>query len=458
MKKILLIILIIAIALGAGSIISSVVSENNSSEINIGEENVIGQIQEDLPEIAFSGGVDVYSVSGETFIRTGEKGKVGCLNELSSDEYYTFALQVQYNGAGEFAWNEAYVVVDGGEKWYWNPGSLPSGSSTSFHIYNSNMSKLSLGSHEVSWYFDGQLVYADTFMLTRGLDWNQITNMPSDTEVAAYTNPLDLRSPYIPAWLDIPNGVRYTEYMVDFKADYLPRGTYCSLGNWCMDYSALEAKYQKVETDGISAYAGFQNIHDGSKIAIMSFWDVYCTDYSGNVTTIRAEVEYPENPDKAGQFGGEGKGAQCMEAYEWEENHWYRMHIKCYDGTDGTTLVEMYACDLETGVNTLICRYDTLIPDSAFIGPIAVFLENYLTDYAGDVRTLEICNAKYLEEATGQWHEITTGTVSPNGSAGISSYAGSYDYGTTDGIFWMMTTGVGSGQSNTVDNRVNWKN
>ena len=29
-----------------------------------------------------------------------------------------------------------------------------------------------------------------------------------------------------------------------------------------MDYSALEAKYQKVETGGISAYAGFQNIHD----------------------------------------------------------------------------------------------------------------------------------------------------------------------------------------------------
>ena len=57
--------------------------------------------------------------------------------------------------------------------------------------------------------------------------------------------------------------------------------------------------------------------------------------------------------------------------------------------------------------------------------------------------TLEICNAKYLEEQTGQWHEITTGTVSPNGSAGISDYSGSYDYGTTDGILWMMTTGMG---------------
>ena len=336
-----------------------------------------------------------------------------------------------------------YVVVDGGEQWHCVGGELSPGHSALFHIYYCNMKKLSSGTHTVKWYIDGKPVISDMFMFTENLDWHKITKLPSVNEISAYTNPKNLRSPYRSVWLDIPNNVRYNEYMVDFKADYLPKGTYCSLANWYMDYSSIEAKYKKVEISGISAYAGFQNIHNGKKMAIMSFWDVFCTDYYGNVTTLRAKIKYPKNPEIGGEFGGEGTGVQCIDPFDWKAKHWYRMHIRCYDAECGTTFVEMWVCDLETGKYSLICRYDTCIRNSAFKGSVAVFLENYLTEYAGDIRTLEICNAKYLDEKTGKWHKITKGTVVPNNTDVITDYAGCYDCGVTDGRLWIMTTGVG---------------
>ncbi len=422
---------------------------NESNESSIALETVEENTQQDstneiLQEIIYTGSLDVYSISQETFIRSGEQ--VGDLSELAADEYFSQVLHIQYNGEGTLSWSEAYVTVDGGEPWYWSSGSLESGQSTSFHIFYVNMQKLSEGSHSVSWFMDGMEVFSDTFVIELNLNWAQLTDLPSEEEIAAYTNPTNQRSPYMAVWLSVPAETRYTEYTIEFKSDHFPLGSYYALGNWKMDYSSLEQQYTEVKTEyGISAYAGFQNIYNGDRLAIMSFWDVYCTDDNGKVTTIRPEVTYPVDPYHSGEFGGEGTGAQCMVPYQWEENHWYRAHLRCLESdTTGTTQVEFWVCDLENDEYTLLCSYDTGVPESAFEGNIAIFLENYLTEHAGEIRTMEVRNAQYLDEADGLWHAIVEGNMYPNSGALSLGYAGSYDYGVEGDRLWIMTTGVGN--------------
>lgn len=423
---------------------SKVNDEDQSWNESVVEKSEQEGYIEDLSEIIYTGSLDVYSISQETLIRSGER--VGDLNSLAADEYFSLVLHVQYNGEGTLNWSEAYVTVDGGEPWYWSSGSLESGQSTSFHIFYVNMQKLTEGRHSVSWFMDGEEVFSDTFVIERNLNWEQLTNLPSQEEIDAYTNPSNLRSPYMAVWLSVPAGTRYTEYAIEFKSDYFPLGSYYSIGNWKMDYSSLEQQYAEVKTEyGISAYAGFQNIHNGDRLAIMSFWDVYCTDANGNVTTIRPEVTYPVDPYHSGEFGGEGTGAQCMVPYQWEENHWYRAHLRCVENdASGTTQVEFWVCDLETDEYTLLCAYDTGVSDSAFQGSIAIFLENYLTEHAGEIRTMEVRGAQYLDEADGLWHAIVDGNMYPNSGALSMGYAGSYDYGVEGDRLWIMTTGVGN--------------
>lgn len=277
-------------------------------------------------------------------------------------------------------------------------------------------------------------------------DWTDRVVFPEQSDITAWNACSTQRSPYMAVWLHVPAGVRFTEYTIDFKSDHFPRGSYYSLGNWYMDYSSLEKQYRKVGTEyGQNGYAGFQNIQNGERLGIMSFWDIYCTDYSNNVTTIRPEVIYPADPYKKGAFGNEGVGAQCMDLYDWKESNWYRFHLKCVENnTTGHTEVEFWVCDLETGKNTIICAYDMGFGDSAFKDSVAIFLENYLVEYSGDVRTLEVRNPKYLEKDTGIWHDITEGDVYPNGSGGSIDYAGSYDYGVDGDTLWIMTIGVGN--------------
>ncbi len=395
-----------------------------------------------MPMIVCTAELNIHRVWDETFVRFYEKGKIGRLNELSDGEFFTFSLKMQNDGKTDFSYDQMYVVVDDGQPWGWGSGTLPCGAQTRFHIYHCNMKTLSKGTHTAVWYANGKKLLSDTFTLTEDLDWARITKLPTRQQIASYTNPKNLRSPYMALWMSVPYGTRYREYMIDFKADHLLQGTYCSLGNWCMDLSSLQKKYQKVEMKGIYAYAGFQDAGKDGKKAIMSVWDIYCTDHSGRKSVIRAKIDYPKKPEIGQSFDNEYEGMQCINTFEWESNHWYRMHLRCYDSSKGTTLVEMWAADLEKGSYTLICRYDTCVPDSAMMGPMGIFLEDFDESTAGHVRSLEVCNAKYLDEKSGKWCEIHSGTFYVNGSEFTTDYAGSYDYGAKDGHLWMMTTGV----------------
>lgn len=397
------------------------------------------------PVLLASGSLDVFSISQESFLRSGDAGLGGRLNELSSDEYYAAALHLTYNGEGSLSWSEAYVTVDGGEKWGWTAGELPSGSSTVFHIYHVNMQKLEEGTHTARWYLDGEELCTSTFTLQRDLDWSELCDLPTDEQIAAHNASASLRSPYISMWLDIPDSAHYTEYQIDFKSDHAPQGSYFAIANFMMDYSSLQQQYAKVYTEyGITGYAGFQNIYNGNKICILSVWDTYCQDASGNVTTIRAEQTYPANAYQSGEFGGEGVGAQCLVEYDWQENHWYRAHLRCYDGANGNTQLEYSVTDLSTGVETLLCAYDMGVPGLVFRGSNCIFLENYIIEHSGDIRTMEIRNAMYLDRESDSWHGIDSGRLYSDGGALQLGYAGSYDYGTDDGRLWIMTTGVGS--------------
>lgn len=284
---------------------------------------------------------------------------------------------------------------------------------------------------------------ADPSLSPVELGWESIFVNPSNEEIRSYNENATRRSPYIYGWFTLPEDTRYTEYMIDFKAEHLPKGTYCSLGNWYMDYSYLEKQYESVRVESsIHAYAGFQNTDKDEKVAIMSFWDVFCKDYSGNETILRPTRTYPLETDGSEDFTGEGTGTHCIVPYEWKAGKWYRMHLVSFPSQQtGNTVVEQWVCDLETGEYTILCGYDTGVPNSAFKGSIAVFLENYLPEYAGDIRSMEIKNARYLEEATGKWVALTDAYVGSD--SGLPNYEGSYDFGVSNGNLWMITSGVG---------------
>jgi len=394
-----------------------------------------------MSDLIFRAELTVHNKYNEAFCRFSDTGKIGRINRLAEGEFYSFSLFIRNQSRRAVSFSAASVRVDGGEAWEWGESTLAPGAETEFHIYECNMKTLSLGVHHVCWCFNGETVCSDAFSLTEDLDWPRITRLPTKKQIALYRNPTGARSPYVSIWMRVPAGVRYREYSVDFKADHLPRGTYCALANFAMDHSSLKKIYPKVQPQGITAYAGFQNISDGRKMAIMSFWDFTCTDHRGIDTLIRARIEHPSRPEVGRVFDNEGVGMQCINPFSWEANHWYRMHLRCYESAKGTTLVEMWAADLESGAYSLICRYDTCVANSAFVGDMAIFLENFDLDRAGEIRTLEFCNAKYLNERNGRWGKIGSGTFYINGTGDIR-YAGSYDFGVKNGHLWMMSTGL----------------
>ena len=118
------------------------------------------------------------------------------------------------------------------------------------------------------------------------------------------------------------------------------------------------------------------------------------------------------------------------------------MHLKCRTSNKtGKTVLKQWVCDLETGTYTLLCAYDTKVENATFHGPTAVFLENYLTEHSGDVRTMEVRNVRYLNADTNQWQ--TTKTAQFSSAGGSPNYEGSYNFGVSGNRFWMITSGVG---------------
>lgn len=393
----------------------------------------------------------IYLFNADTERQIRKVGQSADLMKRNDNEYHSFAMILKNNTDSTIYAEDACVVVDQGQAWYWQDFSLAPGASTLLHIYAVNMRKCAaVGSHTATWYINGKPVCTANFVFTdSGMDqpstyWENVFPLPTQSQINAYTNPDWLRSPYIAGWLDIGKTDRFTEYSIDFKADHAPVGTYCCLANWVMDMSELKKTHTNVHTEysGVSAYAGFQNTAtEKGKATIMSFWDIYATDPNGKEITIRPTLVYPEY-DHDDEFSGEGTGAHRIVPYDWKENHWYRMLLQSYPSPEtGNTLVDQWVCDLETGKWTRMCCYDTGLKNSHFVGSVAFFLENYLPQYAGEIRSMEVANVRVRDLSTGQWRDIEGAYLTSQG--GKPKYEGSYAFGSREDRFWMITSGVG---------------
>lgn len=396
-----------------------------------------------MSERTFSGTADIYHNRTGQLVR--RDNDTADLSELGAEEYLSFSLTVHNGSRNAYLWKQASVRIDNGPPCRWSGGQLSPGAVARFRLSKKHMTPYAVaGTHTVVWCIDGQPVLSKTFTLTQSNHWASRFPIPTPQQIAAYGNSHQRRSPYIAGWLDLPGDTRYSEYRIDFKADHIPAGTYCCLGCWQMDVTALQKQYPTVWTEGesINAYAGFQRIWDGTMVSILSFWDIFCKDSTGRKITIRAKRLYPDNVIGGGRFWGEGTGERGTAPYPWRGGHWYRMHMKSYTlQATGTTCVEQWIQDLQTGQATLLCRYDTCIPNSCFRSSPAIFLENYLPETAGEVRSMEARNAQYLDAATGQWRSFRSVYLTPQ--SGIPQYEGSYRFGVDNGSIWMITSGVG---------------
>lgn len=269
--------------------------------------------------------------------------------------------------------------------------------------------------------------------------WEARMHLPTSKQTRAYA--AAERSPYIVCWPHFANTTGYTAYAVDFKADSQPRGTYVNIGNWWMDVSNLYKRYVSVTSDGGdfpgAAYAGFQVLEDGRKVAIMSVWKLFLVDEAGNRSTLDARRTYPKNPTIADDFGGEGTGVKTLVDYDWQAGRTYRALIECGETKAGNCEIAFSVCDLKTGKWTKLIAYD-LGYGNTHIESTGCFLENFLAEYAADVRTAEWSNFKVKSLESGAWVTAKSAKMERQ----YEEWPGSYNFGSDDSCFWAITSGV----------------
>lgn len=276
--------------------------------------------------------------------------------------------------------------------------------------------------------------------------WEDIIAFPSQENINNTNSTSKCRSPYLTAWLYTAiEDSCFSGYAIDFKADYLPLQTYCSLATFRLDTSSLGNKYKTVNNGGnYYSYSGFQRINKPNEpeyIGILSIWDTYCTNESGKIDTIKATLIYPEGKE-AIRYSHEGKGVSYHPKYNWKPGKWYRMLVQCAEKQNANTQLEFWVADLEAKSWTKLCVFDMGAPKMQFKGNTAVFLEDWKTETAGEIRSLEFKNAKIYKRTMGKWVNIYSGYFNDRDSGNSICYSGSYQYGSDDTTFWMITTGV----------------
>ena len=268
--------------------------------------------------------------------------------------------------------------------------------------------------------------------------WEARMPLPTSEQISAYE--ATERSPYIVCWPKFPEVTGCTEYAVDVRTDSQPRGTYVNTATWWMDVSSLEKSGFTVKSDdGLpgGGYAGFQVLEDGRKVAIMSIWKLFLTDKDGNSQELNAKRTYPNDPSIAGEFGGEGTGVQTLVDYDWQAGKTYRTLIQCGETSEGNCEVTFSVCDLETGEWTKLVAYDLGFRDTHILAA-GCFLENYLPETAGAVRTVEWSNYRAKDLKTGSWVSAKAAKIGRQ----FKDWPGSYSFGSSDSCFWAITTGV----------------
>ena len=383
-------------------------------------------------EFAFA----AHAISSDEYIR--HVGPDLSVDTLGRDEYYRLYLTIHNDSGKTLRIGTAVLSVDDMQL-TWKDISFDK--AFSFTVSRDTMKAIGPGKHTCSLALDGKTVFTHVFTLSR--DWNSVMDFP--TEVQLSSRKSDLRSPYITIWPQFPPYSRFTEYAVDFRADHGPNGTYICPMSWWMDMSALEKKVKRVWCDFggvVGGYAGLQVWNDGTHGVIMTVWDTFYEDKSGNVKKIKATVNYPENAtDTHHDNSSEGSFVHYSYPFPWKTGRDYRLLLKMYEGKKGTKCLDLWIKDMETENWSLLFSFDTNISEDMTIYDCAGFLECFDPSTAGSVRTMEVWNARALIRGKG-WVNAEKVRFDVNNSQLITEYQGSFAFGADRRSAYIITSGV----------------
>lgn len=279
------------------------------------------------------------------------------------------------------------------------------------------------------------------------MNWSGCMSLPSASEQSSYkTSEI---APYIVCWPTFEGADKFREFAVDFRAEHLPRGTYLAVANWGTGSYQLNRMYTTVKCDyGSGGYCGFQVWDDGTHAAILTLWDLFCTDASGRTTVIKAKQVYPENGrgSERDEKGLEGSFLHCLVPFDWKEDHSYRALLQIANRYNGQSAnLVFYICDLETGAWTRLMEFE-LGYDEAYMTDFGSFLENYVYAYAGELRSMILSNYRALPYDSTRWIGARKAYLCQN-----YNHKGSYNFGTSGNSFWALTTAIPSRCVNPAD-------
>ena len=272
------------------------------------------------------------------------------------------------------------------------------------------------------------------FLNSRDVFWEHCMRFPTKDEIANHQ--ATGRAPYIVCRPIFADSTGFSDYAVDFRADYLPQGTYLCTCNFDINTSCLLDKYAYVSRDypGVGAYCGFQRGVDGKGYINMTVWNTYCFDQNGKrVNTIKATGIYPESGFYRAEDSAEGSFLQCYYSYDWKEGKDYRTVLQLY----GSRLI-FWIQDLSTQSWKRLAEFD-LGYEGGYIKSPCVFLEDFsrTSPNHAEIRTMELSNFRVRDYQSRKWIGTKTAEFSEN-----KNYNGSYNYGSRENVFWAITSNM----------------
>ncbi len=109
----------------------------------------------------------------------------------------------------------------------------------------------------------------------------------------------------------------------------------------------------------------------------------------------------------------------------------------------GNSELAMWICDLESMEWTELVKWDLGYSSRVMKTKyLAGFMENYLTQYTGSVRNVSFSNIRGKNYKTGKWVGVKSVEYTVNNSITDLGYMGSYNFGSDDSTFWIITSGV----------------
>ena len=234
--------------------------------------------------------------------------------------------------------------------------------------------------------------------------WASRMVLPSAEDLARFRP--SGRSPYLACTPSFEGVDGYVAYAVDFRCDAQPRGTYLCVWNGDLELETLRQSQGEASRAyrGVAAYAGFQVLGDGSKVAIMSVWDTFVTTPHGETVALRARQLHPTPAGGEGSFDGEGTGVHCLVPFAWEQGRPYRALVERTRSLFGSAVLTLRVCDLSEesdGSWVRLASFDLGYP-SRCLTRSAAFLENFLPETAGELRTMELSNMR-VNDVGGGW-------------------------------------------------------